>query len=99
MSMPKMHYIYGRVNGNGKLRYECITCSFLIDECRVTEFFSSYIVNIVKHLRSTSPDMMLVDRAVRSPSLEESILNVVAVRPESSTRAVAYHVCVSHQTV
>ncbi|GFW06212.1 uncharacterized protein TNCV_36871 [Trichonephila clavipes] len=29
-------------------------------------------------------------RAVRSPSLE-SILNVVAVRPQSSTRAVAHH--------
>ncbi|GFV42051.1 uncharacterized protein TNCV_1569181 [Trichonephila clavipes] len=29
-------------------------------------------------------------RAVRSPSLEESILNVVADRPESSTRAVAH---------
>ncbi|GFY28532.1 hypothetical protein TNCV_4149631 [Trichonephila clavipes] len=38
-------------------------------------------------------------RAVRSPSLEESILNVVAVRPESSTRAVAHYVSVSHQTV
>ncbi|GFV38786.1 hypothetical protein TNCV_1983411 [Trichonephila clavipes] len=31
-------------------------------------------------------------RAVRSPILEENILNVVAFRPESSTRAVAHHV-------
>ncbi|GFW31659.1 transposable element Tcb1 transposase [Trichonephila clavipes] len=30
-------------------------------------------------------------RSVRSPNLEESILIVVAVRPESSTRAVAHH--------
>ncbi|GFW29213.1 hypothetical protein TNCV_4132872 [Trichonephila clavipes] len=30
-------------------------------------------------------------RAVPSPSLEEDILNVVADRPESSTRAVAHH--------
>ncbi|GFW13784.1 hypothetical protein TNCV_1670001 [Trichonephila clavipes] len=37
--------------------------------------------------------------AVPSPSLEASILNVVADRLESSTRVVAYHVSVSHQTV
>ncbi|GFV17143.1 uncharacterized protein TNCV_3633061 [Trichonephila clavipes] len=38
-------------------------------------------------------------RAAPSPSLEESILHVVADRPESSTRAVAHHVSVCHQTV
>ncbi|GFX74997.1 hypothetical protein TNCV_1845691 [Trichonephila clavipes] len=38
-------------------------------------------------------------RAVRSPILEEGILNVVANRPESSTRVVAYYLSVSHQTV
>ncbi|GFT34023.1 hypothetical protein TNCV_4384741 [Trichonephila clavipes] len=38
-------------------------------------------------------------RAVRSPSLDESIFNVMADRPESSTRAVAHHVKMSHQTV
>ncbi|GFU05202.1 hypothetical protein TNCV_575321 [Trichonephila clavipes] len=38
-------------------------------------------------------------RAVCSSSLEESILNVVAVRPESSTGAVAHRLSVSHQTV
>ncbi|GFV53181.1 hypothetical protein TNCV_2101051 [Trichonephila clavipes] len=32
-------------------------------------------------------------RAVRSPSLEESILNVVAVRPMSITRNVTHHGC------
>ncbi|GFX82241.1 hypothetical protein TNCV_33491 [Trichonephila clavipes] len=37
--------------------------------------------------------------AVGSPSLEESILNVVADRPESSTRAIAHHVSMSHQTI
>ncbi|GFV77896.1 transposable element Tcb1 transposase [Trichonephila clavipes] len=31
-------------------------------------------------------------KAARSPSMEESILNVVADRPESSTRAIAHHV-------
>ncbi|GFV99753.1 hypothetical protein TNCV_5081131 [Trichonephila clavipes] len=34
---------------------------------------------------------MLVRRDVHSPSLEESILNFVADRLESSTRAVAHH--------
>ncbi|GFV45309.1 uncharacterized protein TNCV_2037621 [Trichonephila clavipes] len=38
-------------------------------------------------------------RAVSSPSLEESILNAVTDRPESSTRAVAHHVSLSHQIV
>ncbi|GFX95751.1 hypothetical protein TNCV_4886771 [Trichonephila clavipes] len=38
-------------------------------------------------------------RAVRSPSLEGSILNVVADRRESITRAVAHHLSVSYQTV
>ncbi|GFV38428.1 hypothetical protein TNCV_4393091 [Trichonephila clavipes] len=40
---------------------ECITCSFVIDEWRIIELFSGYIVNFVKRIRSTSPDMMLVD--------------------------------------
>ncbi|GFT38448.1 hypothetical protein TNCV_1195771 [Trichonephila clavipes] len=44
------------------LRYECIMRSFLIDECRITELFSGCIVNFVKHVRSTSSDMMLVDK-------------------------------------
>ncbi|GFW06123.1 uncharacterized protein TNCV_4479151 [Trichonephila clavipes] len=44
-----------------ELRYECITRSFLIDECRITEFFSGYIVNFMKHIHSTSPDMRLFD--------------------------------------
>ncbi|GFX18010.1 hypothetical protein TNCV_1576891 [Trichonephila clavipes] len=44
-----------------ELRYECITRSFLIDECRNTEIFSGYIVNLVKHVRSTSPTTMLFD--------------------------------------
>ena len=31
-------------------------CSFVIDECWITEVFSGYIVNLVKHARSTSPE-------------------------------------------
>ncbi|GFU52435.1 hypothetical protein TNCV_193081 [Trichonephila clavipes] len=41
------------------LRYECFTRSFLIDECRITEFFSGYIVNFRKHVRSTSPNILV----------------------------------------
>ncbi|GFV12984.1 hypothetical protein TNCV_3175191 [Trichonephila clavipes] len=44
-----------------ELRYECITLSFLIDEYLITELFSGYIVNFVKQVRLTSPDMMLVN--------------------------------------
>ena len=36
--------------------YECITCSFVIDEYKITEIFSGCIVNFVKHVSSTSPD-------------------------------------------
>ncbi|GFV66944.1 hypothetical protein TNCV_1264301 [Trichonephila clavipes] len=42
--------------------------------------------------------MMLVKRAVRSSSLDENILNDVAVRLESSTRVVAHYISVSPQT-
>ncbi|GFV91682.1 hypothetical protein TNCV_4762471 [Trichonephila clavipes] len=81
-----------------ELRCECITHSFLIDECWIKEFFSGYIVNFVKHVRSGSPDVGR-RRAVHNPSLEVSILNVVADRLESNTRDAAHQVSVSHQTV
>ncbi|GFX30404.1 hypothetical protein TNCV_3460551 [Trichonephila clavipes] len=45
-----------------QLRYECIMHSSLIDECRITEFFSSYIVNSVKHICSSAPDRMMTWR-------------------------------------
>ncbi|GFT14348.1 hypothetical protein TNCV_4003511 [Trichonephila clavipes] len=78
-----------------ELLYECITHSFLIDECRITELFSGYIVNFVKHVRSMPPDVMLVDKDLYAvQAWKKSILNAVAVRPESSTRAVAHHVSV-----
>ncbi|GFX20213.1 hypothetical protein TNCV_1437731 [Trichonephila clavipes] len=44
-----------------ELRYDCITLSFLIDKCRITEFFSGCIVNVMKRVRSTSPDMIMVN--------------------------------------
>ncbi|GFT00692.1 hypothetical protein TNCV_3113971 [Trichonephila clavipes] len=44
-----------------ELRCECIRHSVLIDECRITEFFSDCIVNFMKNVHSILPDMMLVD--------------------------------------
>ncbi|GFV80077.1 hypothetical protein TNCV_1476401 [Trichonephila clavipes] len=76
-----------------ELRVECITRIFLINECRITEYFSGYIFNFVKHIRyhiiRHDADRR---RAVCSPSLEKGILNVVADRPESSTTAVAHYI-------
>ncbi|GFV43960.1 hypothetical protein TNCV_492851 [Trichonephila clavipes] len=59
-----------------ELRYECIMRSFLIDECRITEVFNGYIVNFVKHIPSTSPDMMLVDEELQYPLLHNRKLKV-----------------------
>lgn len=83
------------------LRYECMTRSFLIYECWIKEFFCGYIVNLMKHVHSTSPDLRLVEEklAARSSSLEESILNIVADRPESNARFIVHLIGVSHQTV
>ncbi|GFW43042.1 hypothetical protein TNCV_1474381 [Trichonephila clavipes] len=81
-----------------ELRYECITSNFLIDECRITEFFSGYIINFVKHVSSTSSDMLLVDEELCAVKPQESLFNAVADEPKSSTRAVAHHASVSHQT-
>ncbi|GFX73949.1 hypothetical protein TNCV_397601 [Trichonephila clavipes] len=85
--------MYGHVNGNGELRYECIPRSFLIDECRITELFSDYIVNFVKHVHSMSPDVMTKSCTQFKPARKLLKLH------QSSTRAVAHHVSVSHQTV
>ena len=39
-----------------RLRYEYNPRTFVIDKCRMTEFYGCYIVNFVKQLGSTSPD-------------------------------------------
>ena len=45
-----------------ELYYECVTLNFLIDKCRITEFVSSYIVNLTKEVSSISRDMILLDK-------------------------------------
>ncbi|GFX81626.1 hypothetical protein TNCV_4644661 [Trichonephila clavipes] len=44
-----------------ELRYNYIMRSFLIDDGRITEFCSRYNINFVEHVRSTSPEIALVD--------------------------------------
>ena len=84
--------MYGRVNGNGRAAYECITSSFLIDKCRITEFFSSSTVNLVKKVRSISPDTKLVDEAVQA--WKKAFWTLWYDRQELSERAVAYRVII-----
>ncbi|GFW76704.1 hypothetical protein TNCV_4944211 [Trichonephila clavipes] len=65
--------------GTAELRYEYITRSFLIDECWIRHF--QWLHRQLRETRSfhvTRHDAGR-QRAVRSPLLEESILNVVAV--------------------
>ncbi|GFV56597.1 transposable element Tcb1 transposase [Trichonephila clavipes] len=100
ISMPKMQpcitYTALRMVV-AELLYECITSGFLIDECRIFQ-------RLHRRLRETHS--FYVNRrdagrrrTVRSPSLVESILNVVSDRPELSTRSVAHDTSVSHQTL
>ncbi|GFW97878.1 hypothetical protein TNCV_1426411 [Trichonephila clavipes] len=56
-----IHYMYGHVNGHGRAEQRTYHEQFLINECRITEFFSSYN-NFVKHVPRTSSDMMLVNK-------------------------------------
>ncbi|GFU79959.1 hypothetical protein TNCV_578391 [Trichonephila clavipes] len=80
-----------------ELRYECITHSFLMPDHRNFQLLYRQIHEIRSfHVTSHGSGRQ---RAVRSPRLEESILNVVIDRPESSTRTIAHLVNVSHQTV
>ncbi|GFY04733.1 hypothetical protein TNCV_419871 [Trichonephila clavipes] len=66
-----------------ELHNDFITRCFLSNECRVTEFFSGYTVNFVKHVRSKSPDMLLADEELYAVQAWKN-------RSESSTRAVAH---------
>ncbi|GFW30789.1 hypothetical protein TNCV_4089091 [Trichonephila clavipes] len=72
-----MHYMYGRANGK-RQSYERLRY-----EC-ITCSFQTRSFHVTRHDAGRR-------RAVTSSSLEESLLNVVTDRPESSTRAVAHH--------
>ncbi|GFW34571.1 hypothetical protein TNCV_952011 [Trichonephila clavipes] len=68
--MPKMQTCRLVQMVTAELRYECFTRTFLIDQCRIAELFSGYIINFVKHVRFTSSDVMLVNEAWKKKKLE-----------------------------
>ncbi|GFY28602.1 uncharacterized protein TNCV_4150331 [Trichonephila clavipes] len=82
-----MHYMYGRVNGNDRAALQRYHAQF--PDRRMPNHSMFQRLRDTRSFHVTRHDAGR-QRAVRSPSLEESILNVVAVRPESSTRAVAH---------
>ncbi|GFX80153.1 hypothetical protein TNCV_2107981 [Trichonephila clavipes] len=54
--------MYSHVNGNGRSALRMYHTQLRMDECQIKEFFSGHIVNFVKHVRSTTSDMMLADK-------------------------------------
>ncbi|GFT52905.1 hypothetical protein TNCV_1460131 [Trichonephila clavipes] len=92
--------MYGRANGNGTAKLRLYHAQFPDRRERYYRIFKGYIA-IFCETRSFLVTRHDADhrRAVRNSSLEEIIFCVVADRPESSTRAIAHHVSVSHQTV
>ncbi|GFW40721.1 hypothetical protein TNCV_4528101 [Trichonephila clavipes] len=55
-----MHHMYNRVNDKGRAALRMYCAQFPDGRNQITESFSGYIVNFVKHVCSTSPDMMQV---------------------------------------
>ncbi|GFV96939.1 DUF4817 domain-containing protein [Trichonephila clavipes] len=95
-----MHYMYGHANGYSRAVLRM--CQAQFPDRRMPDHRISHRLH--HQLREThSFHVTRYDagrrRAVRSSSLEKSILNVKSDRPESSTRTVAHHVSGSHQTV
>ncbi|GFW75053.1 DUF4817 domain-containing protein [Trichonephila clavipes] len=95
-----MHYRYGHANSNGRAAVRMHHAQ--VPDRRMPDH--TIFLRVFRQLREKrSFHITRHDagrrRTVSSPSLEESILNVVADRPESSTRAVAHYVRVSHQIV
>ncbi|GFY06617.1 DUF4817 domain-containing protein [Trichonephila clavipes] len=95
-----MHFMYGHANGNGRDALRTYHAQFpdrRMPDPRIFQWLHRQLretrsFHVTRHNAGRR-------RAVLSPSLKESILNVVADRPESSTRAVAHHVNASHQAV
>ncbi|GFW25290.1 hypothetical protein TNCV_5088561 [Trichonephila clavipes] len=87
-----MHYMYGRTTSNGKAALRMYHMQFpdrqMLDHrifqwlhCQLLETHS---FNITRHDAGQG-------RAIRCPSLEESILNVVDDRPKSSRKASGWY--------
>ncbi|GFW94673.1 hypothetical protein TNCV_4247131 [Trichonephila clavipes] len=95
-----MHYMHSSANGNGRAALRMYHVHF------PDERMPDYGIFQLLHRELHETRLLLVAKhdagirtALRTPSLEESLLNFVADRPESSTIAVAHHVSVSHQAV
>ncbi|GFV16518.1 hypothetical protein TNCV_4785801 [Trichonephila clavipes] len=96
--MPKRQTCTDMQMVTAELRYDCIRRSFLINEGQIPEFSSGYIVNFVKHIRSSSLDMMLVNKELSfvNPTPLAHAYNQRDVQPRGNISAVAHHA--SHHT-
>ncbi|GFX64925.1 hypothetical protein TNCV_450631 [Trichonephila clavipes] len=86
-----MQYMYGRANGNGRAALRRSVRR--MPDHRIFQWLHLQVHETLSFHATRRV------RAVRSLSLEESILNVVADRLESSTKATAHHLSVSHYSV
>ncbi|GFV55782.1 DUF4817 domain-containing protein [Trichonephila clavipes] len=89
-----MHYMYGTANGNNRAALRMQFPDRRIMDHRIFQRLH-HLLRGTRSFHVTRHDLGR-RRAVKSQSMEESILNVVADRPKSSTRAVAHQVSVSH---
>lgn len=95
-----MHYMYGRANGNGREALRMYQAQFPDRRMPDHRMFQ----RLHRQLCETGSFLSTRHTAgrptyVRSPSLEETILNIVNERPSLSTRGISRLVGVSHQTV
>ncbi|GFT54400.1 hypothetical protein TNCV_2727341 [Trichonephila clavipes] len=81
-----MHYMYGCANSNGR------AAKVSPDDRQIRIFHRQLSFHVARYDVGRRT-------AVCSPNLEESILNIVADRPVSSTRGVVHPVRVSRQTI
>ncbi|GFS54524.1 uncharacterized protein TNCV_1742771 [Trichonephila clavipes] len=94
-----MHYINGRANGNSRTALRMYHAQFpdrRMPDHRTFQRLHRQLREI-RSFHATRHDAGR-RKAVRSPNLERSTLNVGAGKPESSARAVALHVSVNSQT-
>ncbi|GFT56469.1 DUF4817 domain-containing protein [Trichonephila clavipes] len=93
-----MHYVYDSANGNGRAQLRMHHTQFsdrrmpdhIIFQWLHRQLLETRSFHVTRHDAGRR-------RHVCSPTLEERILNVGSDRPESSTRAFAHYVSVSHQ--
>lgn len=95
-----MHLMYGQAHGNACLAQRMYREQFPRRRCPSSKLF----IKIDRRLRETgSFNTASIDagkpRHVRTPAMEEDVLNIFKDNPSTSTRAAASEVGVSHQSV